>query len=203
MAISFTPKERHGIVNALRKAAHKRAATVGMRKTTVEELALDAGISKGAFYKFYDSKEHLFLDMLEQWYQQIYDGTAKVLAKHPGLPPRQRAALAMKTAWRLILEQPLMRFCRDEVPLMLRKLPENLLSEHYQSMDDFIHRFIERSNVSLAVSECEASATVKILFYSLVLAPEVGDCFAQAMDGLVDGACKLMVLDEDATPQNQ
>ena len=94
MAVSFTPKERHGIVNALREAARKNAASVGMRKTTVDELAEEAGISKGAFYKFYQSKEHLFLDMLEQWYQQIYEGTAQA-AGHGGVRAVDDAALAL------------------------------------------------------------------------------------------------------------
>lgn len=38
---------------------------VGMRQTTVDQLVEAAGISKGAFYKFYSSKEMLFLDLLE------------------------------------------------------------------------------------------------------------------------------------------
>ena len=79
MAVSFTDKERAGIVASLRRAAGRCAASVGMKKTTVDELAVEAGISKGAFYKFYESKEHLFLDMLEQWYQSIYDSVAQVL----------------------------------------------------------------------------------------------------------------------------
>ena len=102
MAVSFTPKERQGIIEALRGAANKSAATVGMRKTTVDDLALQAGISKGAFYKFYPSKEHLFLDMLEQWYLQIYDSASQALAQCQHLPPHRRAAQVLKAAWRIM-----------------------------------------------------------------------------------------------------
>lgn len=201
MAVSFTPKERHGIVNALREAARKNAASVGMRKTTVDELAEEAGISKGAFYKFYQSKEHLFLDMLEQWYQQIYEGTAQALAAQEDLPPRKRAALALKTAWRIMIQQPLMRFCRDDIPLMTRKLPEAVLSEHYRSVDEFIGELIDSSRVMLTVSKPDACAAVKILFYSLLIAPDVGDHFERAMDELVEGACAQMVREENPVPQ--
>lgn len=195
LAVSFTPKEKKGIIEALRKAAVQNAAAVGMRRTTVDQLAEKAGISKGAFYKFYPSKEHLFLDMLEQWYSQLYQSAELTLAQNQGLPPRQRAALALKAAWRVMLRQPLMRFCRDEIPLMVRKLPEALLKEHYQSVDDFIRTMIERSHVTLRVTQQEACAAVKILFFSLLTAQEVGDDFKQAMDGLVDGACLQMVED--------
>ncbi len=40
-------------------------ARAGLRRTTIEELARAAGISKGAFYGFYDSKESLFLALVD------------------------------------------------------------------------------------------------------------------------------------------
>ena len=102
MAVSFTEKERVGIVAALRRAAARHAAEEGMRKTTVDELTVEAGISKGAFYKFYPSKEHLFLDMLEQWHMEISRKTERAMAENPALPAQQRAALLLKTAWRVM-----------------------------------------------------------------------------------------------------
>ena len=196
MAISFTPKERHGIVNALRKAAHKRAATVGMRKTTVEELALDAGISKGAFYKFYPSKEHLFLDVLEQWYLQIYDCAEAALARYQHLPPHQLAAQVLKAAWREMRRTPLVRFVQEEYPLLVRKMPEDIIKPEYRTVDAFIQSMIAQSRVSLAVPPAEAAAAVKILLLSLLTADAVGERFEQALDALVDGACGLMIRDD-------
>ena len=45
MAVSFSEKEKTGIITALRLAAGRHAASVGMRKTTVDELAAEAGIT--------------------------------------------------------------------------------------------------------------------------------------------------------------
>ena len=196
MAVSFTPKERQGIIEALRGAANKSAATVGMRKTTVDTLALQAGISKGAFYKFYPSKEHLFLDMLEQWYLQISDSASQALAQCQHLPPHRRAAQVLKAAWRIMRRQPLVRFCQEEYPLLVRKLPEGAIKEHYRSVDSFIRSIIDESRVALTLSPAEACAVVKILFLSLLTADDVGDQFDSALDGLVDGASGLMILDE-------
>lgn len=66
MATAFSPQERERIRDSLLDAALKSAATQGMRHATVDGLAREAGISKGAFYRFYPSKEHLFLSMLER-----------------------------------------------------------------------------------------------------------------------------------------
>ena len=52
MAVGFTTKERESITEALLRAAGRHAALSGMKKTSVDELCAEAGISKGAFYSF-------------------------------------------------------------------------------------------------------------------------------------------------------
>ena len=108
MAVRFSNAQRADIVATLRQAAARHAAQEGMRKTTVEELAAEAGISKGAFYQFYPSKERLFLDMLEQWFAEITSQTELALAQNRHLPPRALAALLLNTACDAMRKQPLM-----------------------------------------------------------------------------------------------
>jgi AcrR family transcriptional regulator len=198
MAVSFSDKEKAGIVSALRMAAGRHAARKGMRKTTVDELAAEAGISKGAFYKFYPSKEHLFLDVLEQWQQEISRRVNLALGGEPGLSPRGRAALMLKTAWRAMREQSLIGFCQDDVPFILRKLPEKLLKDHYHSNEEFIRTLMGQAGVTLAVPEAEAYAAIRILMFSLLFASQVGPAYAPAMDGLIDGACAKMIRNEES-----
>ncbi len=38
----------------------------GLHKTTVDEIAAKAGVGKGTIYHYYDSKEQIFQDVLEQ-----------------------------------------------------------------------------------------------------------------------------------------
>ena len=52
MAVGFTERERTGIVEALRQAAIRCAILKGMKKTTVDELAAEAGISKEGGSRF-------------------------------------------------------------------------------------------------------------------------------------------------------
>ncbi len=196
MAVRFSDHERAGIVKALRKAAERRAALKGMRKTTVDELVEEAGISKGAFYKFYPSKEHLFLDMLEHWQQRISDQITAKLAAQPGLRAPQRAALMLKAAWRSMHAQSILIFANNELPYLLRKLPDALVKQHYQSNEEFIHRLMGQADIRLRVPEAEAYATIRILLFSLLAAKKVGSGYAAAMDALIDDACVRMIEDE-------
>jgi AcrR family transcriptional regulator len=43
----------------------------GFHQTSVQEIAQAAGISKGAFYKHFDSKENLFMDLLTRYHQEL------------------------------------------------------------------------------------------------------------------------------------
>ena len=92
MATAFSEQEKQMIHAKLMEEARKCISTIGMRKTTVDQLAYGADISKGAFYKFYDSKEMLFFEVLESLHTEIYDAAFSVLDSRRDLPEAERAA---------------------------------------------------------------------------------------------------------------
>ena len=51
---------------ALIEAAWRCAARQGYHAMTVDDVCLEAGVSKGAFYGYFDSKQHLLLTLLEE-----------------------------------------------------------------------------------------------------------------------------------------
>ena len=115
MATAFSPQERERIRDSLLDAALKSAATQGMRHATVDGLAREAGISKGAFYRFYPSKEHLFLSMLERTHEEMYGSAEKVLAyERTDLPLRERTMRAILEVFRVAETYNLIPFIREE-----------------------------------------------------------------------------------------
>lgn len=69
--MAFTDYETEQIRRALLKEARRCAVTLGMKKTSVEQLAKAVGIAKGSFYKFYESKEMLFFAVLEGIHSEL------------------------------------------------------------------------------------------------------------------------------------
>jgi AcrR family transcriptional regulator len=63
---AFTAAESSRIRTRLAQAGRATFAQRGVRGTTVGDLARAAGISKGAFYRFFDSKESLLLALLDE-----------------------------------------------------------------------------------------------------------------------------------------
>ncbi|WP_462408331.1 TetR/AcrR family transcriptional regulator, partial [Gemmiger formicilis] len=54
--MAFTDEQNEQIRNDLIREARRCGITIGMRKTSVEQLTEAVGISKGSFYKFFESK---------------------------------------------------------------------------------------------------------------------------------------------------
>lgn len=82
MAKSFSEQERQNIKKSLQKACKQSWTQYGYKKTNVDELCKQVGISKGAFYLFFESKEALFCDVLCSVQEQICDIASKIIEKH-------------------------------------------------------------------------------------------------------------------------
>jgi len=71
MAARQTRKEKQAATRSLlMKAAAKVCAKRGLQRTSIDEVAEEAGYTKGAFYSNFASKEELFLAMLDERFEQ-------------------------------------------------------------------------------------------------------------------------------------
>ena len=93
--MAFTDYETEQLRKALLKETRHCAVTLGMKKTSVEQLTKAVGIAKGSFYKFYESKEMLFFAVLENVHSELYGVADHALSEANGLPPSERAAKAV------------------------------------------------------------------------------------------------------------
>lgn len=80
MAVAFTPDEKDRIVRVLVETAERLFATQGLKKTSLDELVQPAGIAKGSFYAFFDSKESLYLEVMLRRAPQVGAGLTEALA---------------------------------------------------------------------------------------------------------------------------
>src|SRR5215208_3064924 len=88
MPKGFSDREKELIRTNLLEKGKIYFGTYGLKKTNVEDLTSAVGISKGAFYLFYNSKEELFFELLEQFEAQFRDIILKDIAQ-AGTAPRQ------------------------------------------------------------------------------------------------------------------
>ena len=82
MARSFTEREKENIKRSLQEACKQSWTQYGYKKTSVDDLCKQAGISKGAFYLFFESKEALFCEVLCSVQEQICNAALEVIRKY-------------------------------------------------------------------------------------------------------------------------
>ena len=119
----FSSEERAQITQRLRDVGRSAFATHGLRRVTVDELASAAGISKGAFYLFFDSKEALLLDIFQRFEA---DFQRKVLDEvlRPELDPVQSLRTLLRTAVAVRGSDPLLRNLSDiDIEIFMRRIP--------------------------------------------------------------------------------
>ena len=96
--MAFSEEQNESIRKELIREARHCGVTIGMRKTSVEQLAEAVGISKGSFYKFFDSKELLFFAALEDIHTEGYAVAQQALRDNAALPPAERAEAARRVS---------------------------------------------------------------------------------------------------------
>ena len=156
MAQPFSPQQRDAIREKLKESARKYAVSTGVKKTSLDMLTADAGISKSSFYKFYDSKELLFLEIAADWESQIIAAVNESLTKDAaaGLDDKRRSANSVYTAFTTIHALGICNFLCDDLPELARFIPEEDARTHYLSS-------IESERISSPRCTCWSSAHAK------------------------------------------
>lgn len=131
----FTDIERETINKALLEEGQRLFDVHGLKKVTVDDLTEAVNISKGSFYAFYQSKEHLFAVINFKLQEQLYAEMKQYLDKNKSLPPKELATVLLRHFFKRAMEYPI--FSKTDVATighLQRKLPTNIFEEH--TLDD-------------------------------------------------------------------
>ncbi len=144
MPKAFTEQEKELIRARLLEQGYRQFSAYGLRKTNIEELAEAVGISKGAFYLFYASKEALFMDVVEQ-FEQRFRQELFAMVELPGPSPRARLFALLHHAFHLVKTTPLLQFLTSgDYDLLFRRVPPETFQEHVENDRAFINELITR-----------------------------------------------------------
>lgn len=200
MATAFTESEKEQIRNRLMEAAEDCLGRYGVRKTTVDQLVQMAGISKGAFYQFFPSKEILFFKVLEEFQGTLMDegmGPEKSTDAEGTGPEKSTNAEGFTEflyhLYSRVRHSFLMNIIQSgEMELLMRKIPPEELASHH-SFDDVIADKLF-SDFNIEGDPQVAAASLRAIFLSMLHVKEVGEeHFDQALKMLIRGvAVQLM-----------
>jgi AcrR family transcriptional regulator len=185
MPRAFSERERGVIRERLRAAGRDAFRAQGLRRTSVEELARAAGISKGAFYLFYPSKEALFFDVLEQFEIAMRERLLRELDGAPRDGPR----LLLATALSLREAEPLLeRLAVEDAAYLLRTVSEEQARELLQGDVAFVAEVVERlgrAGVGVGAEPAVLAGLLRALFFVSLHREEIGAAVYPAVTDLL------------------
>ena len=187
MAKGFSESEKAAIRQKLMDAAELCWGKYGLKKTSVDELVGIANISKGSFYLFYPTKEHLFMDVFER-----IDTRTKTELFHM----MQNATGSKKEIFISIIKQVLKEIQKNpwilhmhqgDLELLLRKLPPERVEKHLKNDDSSAVELLTLLDIDANVNPEMISGAMRSLFLMLLHKQEIGEeIFEDVMGYLLD-----------------
>lgn len=183
---SFSERERLHIKDRLYEKGKEFLALYGVKKTSVEDITRAVGISKGAFYSFFNSKEEFFFDIFENHEKVIKKQAMEALASPGPLEVKLRNLIKSQ----VLSDQNSLFFIKGEdMEYLMRKLPPERLAEHLKHDDNDILTLLQAAGI--VAEDCDnrvVSNVIKVIFFlrtwSDVINPEV---LPETLDVLIDG----------------
>ena len=188
--MAFTEEQNETIRRDLIREARCCGVTVGMRKTSVEQLTEAVGISKGSFYKFFDSKELLFFAVLEDIHTECFAAAQKSLQENAAIDPASRTAAAILAACRWLSETKAFVFIENDAEFLLHRLPEEVKTAHYHDDETHIRLLLEKYDLVPNRGISLVAATVRGLILTVSHKEQIGELYPQVLETLVYGACR-------------
>ena len=191
MAIPFSKNKKDEIAEKLKEGAIISAAEIGMKKTSVDSLVAYAGISKGAFYNFFKSKDELFLEVVEDWHTEIYGTALECLIQNNGMSYKSKAAKAILQACVMMYKYSVMKFIKEDLPQLLENIDATELMDRYHGDEIHINEVIKFSGIKLLVTDEDAVNTIKNLAFTVLNADMKGYWYAQKI--MINSVCDFIV----------
>jgi AcrR family transcriptional regulator len=197
MPKAFSEHEKETIRIQMRAKGKKLFEKQGLKKTSVDELTEAVDISKGAFYLFYESKEELFLEILEEL---EIDLRARIFnfSINPQEDARTLLGKLLKSALLTWDQYPLLKnFGTTEYEYLARKLPAERIQAHINQDNAFVNDFIKgikREGITVKASPRVISNLMKSLFFVSLHRDDLGmNAYTESMEILADMVARYII----------
>lgn len=193
MAQAFTREQMSAIRVRLFESAQRHALSTGVKKTSLDALTADAGISKSSFYKFYESKEQLFLEVASNWERQILDRAAQTLEQTRSQSSKSRAAAFVFAVFEAIHQLGIVRFLREDLPYLNGFMPETEARAHCMNSSRFIFDSLRDAQIRFTAPDETVLSVIQLMYLSILSIGDIGEGFFPALRAMVEGACDRLV----------
>jgi AcrR family transcriptional regulator len=163
----FSDEEKNDLRSKLCLACEHSWAQFGYKKTSIAELTSKIGLSTGAFYLLYSSKENLFCDTLQRIQHRLKTGMEKICRSESG---KAGFVSVMRYNFQEYDKSPaLYDVGTTDFLAFMNKLPKDYVERlKFDGTSIFIDA-IKALNLKLKIDEKKAHAILSALLYTVML----------------------------------
>lgn len=133
----FSDTEKKNIQQKLLTEGEKLFVVHGLKKVTIDELVKAANIAKATFYTFYESKEYLYLDIVQEIQKKIFIELNKLLDSNFNIPGKMRVRQTFGEMSELMMQYPILSQIEPAtIDILSRRVSEERLLLFYQQNTD-------------------------------------------------------------------
>ena len=196
MPKSYSEQEREYIRKRLKEEAAKCLAMYGVRRTTVDEIVKRVNIPKGTFYLFYKSKELLLFEVIQEQQKQVnlelYQAISQIADTEFSSEKLTDVILGFYKATEEMAILKLLDI--GEVELLARKLPREIVEEHFRDDTDTIEKMLALFPVKKEVDIKVISAAFHAIYYATLHKAEIGEeQYDEALRALIYGVVTQII----------
>lgn len=198
MPRGFTEQEKKNIHLRLLQSGREAFGLYGIKKTSVEDLAKKAGISKGAFYQFFPSKEDLYFAIIRHYETEMQEGMYKLLTEE-----NNNERVLLKKVLKAIMAQvdtdPFMKrlLGKEEFEYLWQKFTPEQLEIALSADVDFASKLVEtwRQKGKLKVDNPRLiTGVLRSIFFLFLHKQDIGEeVFPDVVDLLLDSSIERLI----------
>ena len=166
MPRSFSEIEKENIRQELIAACKKSWSVYGYKKTSVGDLCAKVGVSTGSFYSFYDSKEALFCDMMDDFQKSTRMMYEEMLSS----PPKKEEIIE-------VLKKLYLEYAKNNIitkrhssdyKSLINKVPKEWREKHHLTSKEHLDQSLFAPGIKLKIEKDKAHRIIDTLLLTVV-----------------------------------
>ena len=159
----FSEQGKARIQQCLLEEGERPFTTYGLKKVTIDDIVKAVKIAKASFYRFYEGKEYLFLDIAQRKQKEIFEILEGVLEENESKADKERVKIVFFAMSELMRKYPLLTNIDSEtVEAIARKVSMQRLAEYSAQGFDAVKTMEEHG-----IKFCYDTQVVSQLFHTL------------------------------------
>ena len=198
MPRAFTDQEKKNIHLRLIESGKIAFGQYGIKKTSIEDLAKMAGISKGAFYQFFSSKEDLYFAAIRHYETEQHQYMHSLLNEKTGFE-RELLKSVIKNIMDQVDHDPFLQrlLGKEEFEYLWQKFTPEQQEQAMKADVDFASQLVEiwREKGKLKIDNPQMiSGVFRAIFFLFLHKKDIGiEVFPEVVDLLLDSAIERII----------